>query len=449
MKKLIVIDVVGLTKKHFEKVPLPNISKIFEDKFNVGMVPSFPAVTCSVQASMTSGHYPSEHGIISNGFYDRSSKQVSFWEQSESLVAKPRIWDVLKKNKPELKTAVLFFQNSLYINSDIVITPKPIHLENQLVMWCYSKPVKYYEEIVETLGEFDLGSYWGPFASVKSSQWIASAAQYTIEKQRPDLIMVYLPHMDYAAQKNGPQSEEFRQSMIQVDQIVGGLMSFLESSNLRNQYEIMLTSEYSFNQVNHCLSPNIILRENGLLATRKIGCKEYVDYEYSKAFAMVDHQVAHVFIKSGHEEKVMSVFKHEEGIAEVLDKKEQGKMNIKHPKSGELILCAKSNFWFNYYWWNDIKYAPPFTFNVDIHRKPGFDPLELFLDPKTKKISHDTSLVKGSHGLVDTHNIDSLPVFASSIKPKQKSDVINVTQIAPTISKFFKVNYDFPNKPIL
>jgi len=388
-------------------------------------------------------------GIISNGFYDRATKQVSFWEQSESLVGKPRIWDILKKLKPELKIAVLFFQNSLYINSDIIITPKPIHLENQLVMWCYSKPISYYEEIVETLGEFDLRSYWGPFASIKSSQWIASAAQYTIEKQRPDLILVYLPHLDYAAQKNGPQSEEFRQSMIEVDQIVGELMSFLESKNLTEQYEIILTSEYNFNQVNHSLSPNIILRENDLLATRKIGGKEYVDYEYSKAFAMTDHQVAHVFVKNGYEEKVASVFKHEEGVAEILEKKQQEKMNIKHPKSGELILCAENNFWFNYYWWNDTKYAPSFTFNVDIHRKPGFDPLELFLDPKTKTISHDTNLVKGSHGLVETGDIGSLPLFASSVKPIQGTDVIDVTQIAPTISKFFGVHYDFPNKSIL
>ena len=181
MKKLLVIDVVGLTKNNLEKLSLPNISKILENDFCSSMIPSFPAVTCSVQATLTSGYNPSEHGIISNGYYDRNSKIVSFWEQPESLVEKPRLWDILKKANPNLKTAVLFWQNSLYINSDIVITPKPIHHENKLEMWCYSKPVNYYEEIAEELGEFNLSWYWGPLSSLKSSQWILNAAQYTIK----------------------------------------------------------------------------------------------------------------------------------------------------------------------------------------------------------------------------------------------------------------------------
>jgi len=436
MKKLIVIDVVGLTQNNLEKLSLPNISKILENGFCSSMIPSFPAVTCSVQATLTSGYYPSEHGIISNGFYDRNSKIVSFWEQPESLVEKPRLWDILKKTNPNLKTAVLFWQNSLYINSDIVITPKPIHHENKLEMWCYSKPVNYYEEIVEELGEFNLSWYWGPLTSLKSSQWILNAAQYTIKKHKPDLLMVYLPHLDYAAQKHGPNSDEFRKSILELDKILGNFIEFLNSSGI-NEYEIILLSEYGFNSVNCSLSPNLILRNEGLLSTRTIGGKDYLDYEYSKAFAMVDHQIAHVYVKHGFEEKIKKIFENQEGISHIMDKNLQQKNHISHPKSGELILCSQNNCWFNYYWWDEITKAPPFAFNVDIHKKPGFDPLELFFDPSTKTISHETSLIKGSHGVFQKENINQLPIFAMSKMPQQLPEIIEMTQLSPTILKFF------------
>lgn len=437
MKKLIVIDVVGLTKSNLEKLSLPNITRILENGSISSIIPSFPAVTCSVQATLTSGYNPSEHGIISNGYYDRDSKTVSFWEQPGSLVEKPRLWDVLKKSNPNLKTAVLFWQNSLYINSDIVITPKPIHHENKLELWCYSKPVNYYEEVVEELGEFDLKWYWGPLASLKSSQWILNAAQYTIKKHNPDLLMVYLPHLDYSAQKHGPDSDEFRQSILELDKILGTFIEFLYSEG-KNDYEIVILSEYGFNSVNHSLSPNLILRNEGLLSTRNIGGKDYLDYEYSKAFTMVDHQIAHVYIKSGYEEKVKKIFENQKGISQIMDKNLQQENHINHPKSGELILSSENNYWFNYYWWDEITKAPPFAFTVDIHRKPGFDPLELFFDPSTKTISLDTSLIKGSHGVFQKDDINHLPIFAMSDRSQQLPEIIDMTQLSPTILKFFK-----------
>jgi len=443
MKKLIILNIVGLTKNNLDSVSLPNISKTFENGFLSSMVPSFPAVTCSVQASIASGYYPNEHGIISNGF------QVSFWEQPDSMVEKPRIWDVLKKANPKLKTAVLFWQNSLYINSNIVITPKPIHLENKLIMWCYSKPVNYYEEIVRELGEFDLKWYWGPFTSIKASQWICNAAKYTIEKHMPDLLLMYLPHLDYTAQKFGPTSNEYKKSLIELDEIIGNLILFLNSKKIDKEYELMIVSEYGFNEVNESISPNVILRNEGFLSTRKIDDKEYVDFEYSKAFAMVDHQVAHIFVKPGNEDTIKSIFKRKNGIAEILDKDSKYSMKINHSNSGELILCAEKNSWFNYYWWNEEKFAPDFTFNVDIHRKPGYDPLELFFDHKKKSISHDTSLIKGSHGIIDKKNEANLPIFGSSIKLQKPLTSIDVTQIAPTIANFFKIKHQFQNKSIL
>ncbi len=187
VKYTIVLDVVGLEYDHLDSGLVPNISKIANTGESAKMEPVFPAVTCTVQASILSGKYPNQHGIISNGFYDRNNYTISFWEQSNALVQTDRIWDIIERNdsssSPSIKTAVLFWQNTMYAKSDIVITPRPLHMDNGMVMWCYSKPVGYYEEIKQKLGEFNLASYWGPFASPKSSEWIVQAARIYIREK--------------------------------------------------------------------------------------------------------------------------------------------------------------------------------------------------------------------------------------------------------------------------
>ena len=434
MKKLVVLDIVGLSKKQFKKLKPKNISNILENGSYGSFEPSFPAVTCSVQASIFSGTFPSEHGIIANGYYDKILKQVSFWEQPSDLVNSPRIWDLLKKNNPNFTSGLLFLQNSLYANSDVVITPKPIHLENKMIMWCYSKPENFYEKITESIGNFDLRSYWGPLSSIKSSQWIVDSAKKTIQYHSPDLLVVYLPHLDYTSQKFGPDSNEFKESLSELDDLIGNFSLFL-NQEFQDTYEILILSEYGFNNVNKSISPNLLLRQHGLLSTRRIEEKDYIDYEYSKAFAMVDHQIAHVYIKPGYEDEVHSIL-NQENLGTILDNKLQQQFKINHPKSGNLILCSEINSWFNYYWWDDIKYAPDFTFNVDIHRKPGYDPLELFFDFKTKQISHDTSLIKGSHGLI-SKNEEDLPLIGTSFD-LDIDKKISVIQIKDIIQNFFK-----------
>ena len=433
MKKLIILDIVGLSKKQYDQIKPQNISKILENGSVSSFNPSFPAVTCSVQASIFSGTYPSEHGIISNGYYNEILKHISFWEQSSNLVNSPRIWDILKNNIPDFTSGLLFLQNSLYSNSDVVITPKPIHLDEKMIMWCYSKPKNFYEKISESLGNFDLKSYWGPFSSIKSSNWIINSAKKTIETHKPDLLIVYLPHLDYASQKFGPESNEFKESVIELDNLLGDFSLFL-NQEFENEYEIIILSEYTFNSVNKSISPNLILRQHGLLATRRIEGKDYIDYELSKAFAMVDHQIAHIYINPGYEDEVYQILK-TENLGTILDSKLQKELKINHFKSGNLILCADTNTWFNYYWWDDVKYAPDFTFGVDIHRKPGYDPLELFLDFKTKQISHDTSLIKGSHGLIPKN--DDLPLIGTSFN-SNIDEVISVIEIKNIIENFFK-----------
>jgi predicted AlkP superfamily pyrophosphatase or phosphodiesterase len=436
MKKLIVLDIVGLSKKQFEKLKPKNISKILENGSYGSFEPSFPAVTCSVQASIFSGTYPSEHGIISNGYYDDLFKKISFWEQPTNLVKKPRIWDLLKKNEPNFFTALLFLQNSLYANSNVVLTPKPLHLENKMVMWCYSKPENFYEKITESLGTFDLKSYWGPFSSLKSSDWIINSAKITIQKHSPDLLVTYLPHLDYTSQKFGPNSDEFKKSVDELDALIGDFLLFL-NQEYPNTYEIMILSEYNFNEVNNSVSPNLLLRQHGLLSTRRIEEKDYIDYEFSKAFALVDHQIAHLYIKPGYLDQVKSIFNNE-SVGSILDNNLQKEFKINHPRSGDLILCSNTDSWFNYYWWDDIKHAPDFTFNVDIHRKPGYDPLELFIDFQSKTISHDTSLIKGSHGLISKDPMNS-PLIGTSFE-SNIHDKIPVVEIKNKIQNFFKEN---------
>src|SRR6185503_16229643 len=296
-KYSVLIDVVGLEQEHLTAGHIPNIARLAEQGEQARLEPVFPAVTCPVQASILTGKYPQEHGIISNGLYDRDSYTVSFWEQASALVKRERAWDIAKRNG--LKTGVLFWQNTMYANSDIVVTPRPIHLEDKMVMWCYSKPMGYYEELKEQFGEFDLTSYWGPLASPKSSEWIGKAAEYTFEKYRPDQLFVYIPHVDYSAQRFGKNATQTISDVRKADEVVGRFVDKISSLHLADQTNIVIASEYGFNDVTKAVPINVALRDEGLLSVRNIGGKEYLDFEYSKAFAMVDHQVAHVYVKTG------------------------------------------------------------------------------------------------------------------------------------------------------
>jgi predicted AlkP superfamily pyrophosphatase or phosphodiesterase len=267
-----------------------------------------------------------------------------------------------------------------------------------MVMWCYSKPVGFYEELAAKIGEFDLSSYWGPLASAKSSEWIASAAEYTLEKEKPNMVFVYIPHVDYSAQRFGKGSSQTRDDLKRADEIVGRLEEKVASLGIKDHTEFIIVSEYGFNNVSGAVPLNTVLRDSGLLSVRQIQGKEYLDLEYSKAFAMVDHQVAHVFVKDGFEGTVKKSLEGTAGVDMMLDSEGKKALGIDHPRSGELIAVAAPDKWFSYYWWHDKDQAPEFAQRVDIHRKPGYDPVELFFDPKTRSIPIEPSLVKGSHG---------------------------------------------------
>ena len=439
-KHVIVIDVIGLEHEHLNSGLVPNIAALAEAGESAKMEPTFPAVTCTVQASILTGKYPNEHGIIANGFYDRGSHTVSFWEQSSALVQTDRVWDTLKREKKsfgsslDIKTAALFFQNTMFANSDAVITPRPLHMgDGSMIQWCYSKPVGYYEEVKKTLGEFNLATYWGPLASPKSSEWIGQAAEFTLEKIRPNLMFVYIPHIDYSAQRFGKNNNQVYDDLRKADSIVGSLVEKTSKLGIKDETEFLILSEYGFNDVSGAIPLNVKLREADLLETRNIGEKEYVDFEFSKAFAMVDHQIAHVYIKDGFVDKTRRVLEDIQGVDKILSKEEKKKLKIDHERSGELVAVSNRDKWFSYYWWQDEKMAPPFAGTVDIHRKPGYDPLELFFDREKKSIPFDTNLIKGSHGRPpNLETGEGLAVYLSSRKaglPK-KSNVVKCVDVA-------------------
>jgi len=399
-KHVVVLDIVGLDVSHISSGLVPTISEIANNGQYGYLKPVFPSVTCTVQASVLSGKYPNEHGIISNGFYDKENLQVLFWEQSSKLVQSERIWDVLKKKNSNIKTSVLFWQNTMFANSNYLITPRPIHLENGgMDMWCYSRPPNYYEDVSSKIGEFDLLSYWGPFASFKSTEWISKSVEYSLENHKPDLLFAYFPQLDYPSQKFGKNSTQVKEDLRKIDVVVDSIVKKVEKLGLSNETEFIFFSEYGFNDVNDAIPLNKILREKGLLETRTIKNKEYIDFEYSQAFAMVDHQIANIYLND-HADKiyVKKVLEEIKCIDMICANDEKQKLKIDNNRSGNLIAIADIDKWFSYYWWFEEDKAPTFTKTVDIHRKPGYDPLELFFDSAKKSVSFDTKLIKGSHG---------------------------------------------------
>jgi predicted AlkP superfamily pyrophosphatase or phosphodiesterase len=441
-KYIVVLDIVGLDISHVSSGLIPTIS----DLAGIGecgyLKPVFPSVTSTVQSSVLSGKYPNQHGIISNGLYDRENYQVSFWEQSSKLVKSERIWDILKKKNNDLKTSILFWQNTMFANSEFVITPRPIHLENgQMDMWCYSRPPDYYEEVSNIIGEFDLYSYWGPFASFKSTEWISKSVEYTLEKYKPNLLFAYFPQLDYSSQKFGKNSTEVKVDLEKIDEVVSSIIKKTKKLGIFEETEFIVFSEYGFNDVNDGISINKLLREKGYLAIRTIKNKEYIDFEYSKAFAMVDHQIANIYIKNPEDKNfVKEILEEVKGIEKICDDKEKRELKIDHSRSGDLIAISNKDKWFSYYWWFEDNKAPTFTKTVDIHRKPGYDPLELFVDFKTKSIPFETALVKGSHGRpFNLETKEGLSTFISTKKielDNNKEHFINDKKILNCINLF-------------
>ena len=267
-------------------------------------------------------------------------------------------------------------------------------------MWCFTRPETLYDEMRTKLGDFPLQHFWGPLAGIQSTAWIVESAVHAAQRYKPNFFYIYLPHLDYAAQKNGPNGKAAKQALVDLDAEIGKLAAGIEAAYDERPLWLV-ASEYAIVPVDHVVYPNRLLREAGLLKVNDVEGGEYLDFAGSKAWALADHQFSHVFVRDADPatiKKVAKLFAKQQGIAEVLHGETLAKYGLDHPRSGDVVLISEPNSWQAYYWWIDNPKAPRYARTVDIHRKPGYDPVELFFDNRTKGIPLDASLVKGSHG---------------------------------------------------
>jgi len=398
-KKTVLLSVPGLRESDVAK--MTNLRRMTAGGEILELVPGFPCVTCPVQAAMTTGRRPDRHGVVANGFYWRDRRQVEMWTSMNDCIDRPQLWDLLTHHPDEPTSAVWFPLHSKGCEADYVCTPAPIHNpDGSESLWCYTRPTELYGTLRDELGHFPLKHFWGPMAGIESTRWIGESAVSTARAVRPDFFYIYLPHLDYAAQRTGPDSEPARAAVAELDAVIGRLADGFADA-LGEEPFWLVAGEYAITPVEHVTYPNRMLREAGLLRVRDEEDGEHLDLGASRAWAMVDHQFSHVFVADGAPDtvaKVADLFTGQPGIAEVLVGDQRGQYDMDHPRSGELILVSTADSWQAYYWWLDDAKAPAFARTVDIHRKPGYDPVELHFDPKTKTIPLDATLVKGSHG---------------------------------------------------
>jgi len=396
---VVLLSVPGLREQ--DLTAMPCLSRLVARGDRAVLVPSFPAVTCPVQANMTTGHLPREHGVVANGFYWRDRRSVEMWTAWNDCILRPQIWDRLHDADRSITSAVWFAMHSKGCGADYVCTPAPVHNpDGSETPWCHTRPEHLYNELREKLGDFPLKHFWGPLAGIQSTAWIVASAVHLAERHKPNFATIYLPHLDYAAQKFGPDSDQARRALGELDAELAKLAAGLETA-YGEQPLWLVASEYAITPVDHVTYPNRVLREAGLLEIRDSDDGELLDVAASRAWALVDHQFAHVFVQGADAKVVKQVaklFASRPGIAEVLTGDGKARYGLDHPRSGDVVLVSKPESWQAYYWWNDDRRAPAFARTVDIHRKPGYDPVELFFDPATRSIPLEAGLVRGSHG---------------------------------------------------
>jgi predicted AlkP superfamily pyrophosphatase or phosphodiesterase len=416
MRKTAVLNVVGLTPSMLGAA-MPQLSEWARRGVTARIKSAFPAVTCSAQSDYLTGRYPESHGIVGNGWYAREDAEVRFWKQSNRLVQGPKIWDAARAADRSFTCANLFWWFNMYSAADYSVTPRPMYpADGRKIPDVYTAPSALRDELQKALGTFPLFEFWGPRAGIRSTKWIADAAIHVDRKFHPTLTFVYLPHLDYNLQRVGPGPASHG-DLREVDAVCGDLIAHFESSGAR----VIVLSEYGIRDVSRPVHLNRVLREHGLIAVRDELGHEMLDPGASAAFAVADHQVAHVYVNDRTRiNEVRSIVEAVPGVEQVLDAAGKAAYRTDHERAGDLIAVAAPDAWFTYYFWFDDSRAPDFARTVEIHRKPGYDPVELFLDPAIRipplavgwklmkrkagfrslldVIPLDATLVKGSHG---------------------------------------------------
>ncbi|GAA5145556.1 alkaline phosphatase family protein [Nocardioides marinquilinus] len=408
-EKLLVVDVVGLTPDLLQH--MPRVQRVAASGFSAPLTPVLPAVTCSVQSTFLTGTTPAEHGIVGNGWYFRDLGEVLLWRQHNRLVQGEKLWDVIRREKPGYKVANVCWWYAMGADVDSTVTPRPVyHADGKKDPDCWTWPPELHDRLVGELGPFPLFTYWGPTAAIPSSRWIVGAARSLMPEH--DLTLVYVPHLDYDLQRFGPESQQARDAAKEVDDVLAPLLDDAERAGVT----VVLLSEYGITRADRPVDVNRLLRREGWLHVHHNATGELLDPWTSRAFAVADHQVAHVYVKDPADvEEVATLLRGLPGVDLVLDRAAQAEHGIDHERAGELVLVADPDAWFTYYYWLDDANAPDFAKAVEIHKKPGYDPAELFFDP-------DDRFVKARAGLTLAKKLAGLR-YTMSVVPLDPSPV--------------------------
>ncbi|NYI03859.1 alkaline phosphatase family protein [Allostreptomyces psammosilenae] len=442
---LLVLDVVGLTPRLLPH--MPNLRRIAESGFQARLDTVLPAVTCTVQSTLLTGAMPDEHGIVGNGWYFRDLGEVLLWRQHNALVSGEKVWQTARTRHPGYRVANICWWYAMGADVDYTITPRPVyHADGRKDPDCYTHPPHLHDTLTHELGPFPLFQYWGPTASITSSAWITEATRRLMLRERPDLTLAYLPHLDYDLQRHGPDHPTATHAATELDTVLGPLLDDAR----RTGTTVLALSEYGITNARRPIDINRALRRAGLLHVHTQQGMEYLDPWTSRAFAVADHQIAHIYIRDPHDHpRVRAALAELDGIAHLLDDTGKTTHHLGHERAGDLIALAEPDAWFTYYYWLDDTHAPDYARLVEIHRKPGYDPAELFMNPTDpyvrlraatallrkrlglrytmNVVPLDPSPVRGTHGLLPTHPDDG-PVLLCT-DPTPTRDHYHATEI--------------------
>jgi predicted AlkP superfamily pyrophosphatase or phosphodiesterase len=418
-----VLDVVGLTPSLLEHAP--NLKALAAGGAMRPLATVTPAVTTTVQSTFVTGALPREHGVVANGWYYRDLAEIWFWRQSNHLVGGERLWDAGKRRDPSFTCAKLFWWYNMYASADYSVTPRPMYAaDGRKLPDLYSQPPRLRDELQRELGQFPLFRFWGPTADIESTRWIGRSALRVFDRERPTLTLVYLPHLDYSLQRFGPDFFGVEREVAAVDEVCGELIAAARAAGA----EVVALSEYGITEVSNPIHVNRALRQAGWLRVREELGREQLDPGASDAFAVADHQVAHVYVARPELlPEVARLLRSLPGVERVLDDAGKRELGLDHPRSGELVAISDARSWFTYYHFLDDDRAPDYARTVDIHRKPGYDPVELFVDPKLRlpKLRIATRLAQKTIGmrcLMDVISLDATLVHGSHGRPTDRAE---------------------------
>ncbi len=424
-RKVLVLNVVGLTPALLRHAP-----RLAALGPPAPLTPPLPAVTSTCEATMLTGLAPAEHGVVANGWYHRDLNEIWFWRQSNRLMQGEKVWNAFDGT-----TAVMFWRFNMATDAAVSVAERPAYpADGRKIPDLYTQPPELAQSLQTSHGRFPLFNFWGPTASIDSTRWIADAAIDVLAGHDPDLALVYLPHLDYDLQRWGPDDARIAAQVAAVDAEAGRIL------DAAGDRKVLVVSEYHIEPATGAVMINRALREAGLLEVIDNPVGELLDPFRSRAFAVVDHQLAHIYV--GDPGDLARTRK----VVEALDGFDRF-VQIDHERSGELIALAARGRWFAYPYWLDDMRAPDFARCVDIHRKPGYDPCELFFDSAVGKaglawrlakktlgfrtlfdvVPFDTSLVGGTHGrLPDDPEHGPILIGAGDDRPRDMREIKGV-----------------------